>query len=242
MKRLVAPVVIGALFACALSAGASASGTKHTWLYVEFDGNGAGTAENATPSGGSATMTGAWTFLYKLPAAVAGQHVSLFCKSSGCGGHASPYAVTGSGSGLIAGAINPSYNCSATISASMQSLAPSTALSWRLSGSHPLRVQTYSPMETGKTLADQSGACPVYGGLFAEGTGDAISNSYRQARLARNPGAVFTTDVGNHSSEPSKNTFGTPQTVSWSGELKLKLGGCAPTLTNLSRCFPSPHG
>jgi len=243
MKRpLRRALLVGCLLTASLvgfGSSAPAAGAKQRWLYIEFNGSGTGHSDNATGNGGSTDMNASWTFLYKLPVQTFRKQLFIPCQNSSCDGHAFPYAATGSGHGSISGSGNPNANCSTQISASTKYLAPATALTWTLS-KKKVRIKTIAPMEAGLTLADPTGHCPVFGGVFAEGSGTADSGPLEQALLVGHTGVVHSRAVAGHSSLPAGGGIDTPQTVSWSGFLKFKLGGCTPTLKNLKHCFPLP--
>jgi hypothetical protein len=234
-----APLLACVLAACIVgfSAASTAADEGQEWLYVEFNGGGVGHADNATGSGGSADLNASWTFLYKLPAQTSGKRLFINCQSSACDGHDYPYAVKGSGTGSISGSNNPGANCTTRISASLQSIGAINGLTYFLS-KKKFRVQTISPMEAGTTLGDPTGRCAIYGGVFPDGSGTATSRTLTQSALVGHRGVVYSSDVHGSSSVPAKGTIDTPQNVRWSGFLKVKLGGCEPTLENLKRCFP----
>lgn len=244
VRRAITLGCISAACTAALPATATATGdagatVTRTWLYVEFAGRGQGIAQNATPSGGTLRMSASWTFLYRLPVLAFGTSLSPQCRNISCAGHAFPYAARGSGRGSITGAGDASLDCSARIGASRRYIGPATAISWHVSR-RALRVFTYSPMESGLALADQRDLCPVFGGEFAERTGTAGSAAELITALERHRGTVFSTAVGRASSLPADGTERTPQHVWWTGRVKIKLGGCVPTLRNVRTCFARP--
>ena len=240
MRRALTLGCISAACTTGLVATATAAPARRTWLYVEFAGHGHGLAHNATVSGGTLRMSASWIFLYRLPVLTVGTRLSPQCRNMSCDGHAYPYAARGSGRGSITGASDPSLNCTARIGASRRYVGPATAVSWRVSR-RSLRIFTYSPMESGLALADQHGTCPVFGGEFAERTGVAGSGAKRITALERHRGTVFSTPVGRASSLPVDGSVRRPQHVSWTGHLKIKLGGCVPTLRNRRTCFALPR-
>ncbi|MHB1571322.1 MAG: hypothetical protein ACYCXW_05720 [Solirubrobacteraceae bacterium] len=213
---------------------------RTTWLYVEFDGGGVGTAQNATGSGGTVQLNASWTLLYKLPVTVAGRKIGLACLESSCGGEPYPYAASGSGTASLAGSGNVYENCTGNVSMNPHFYGTANLLRYT-AGRDWLSVSTYSPMEAGLNLGYSGGQCAIAGGDFAEGSGTAKSRHYDFSELVGHPGVAYSTEVHGSSSEPAAGTVLTPQQVKWAGYLRVKLGGCEPTLSNLKRCFPLPR-
>ena len=228
---------MGLIAAVVLAVWAAPALARSTWLYVEFDGSGTGVAQNATGNGGTAQLNASWTLLYKLPVQVLGSTFSVACQGSSC---LYPYAASGSGTASLTGSSAAAENCSGKVS--MDTSYYGTAYELRyVTGPRWLTVSSYSPLEAGLNLGYSSGMCIVTGGDSAEGSGTAVSRRYTFSELIGHPGVVYSTRVHGSSSRPGVGAVLTPQNVRWSGYVKLKLGGCKPTLSNLKRCFPLPR-